>query len=269
MTNDIVTVWGDGLKIARQPVNGELLIGNGTNFNLSALTAGSGVTIANSSGVITISATGSGGTVTSVTGTAPITSSGGATPNIALSTPLVVQYGGTGLSTITSGSLMTGNGTGAVNLIAPGASGNVLTSNGSAWVSTLPTWNRIYKNTSQSITSSTSFTDITSLTFSVTAGVTYYFRSFVIVDTGAGGIRLSVNGPAATTIYYGQSNSFAAKVYNTIVSSGSGAVILIQNINGIIVPSANGTVALRVSQDTSNAAASTIVAGSWIEWNQA
>lgn len=49
-------------------LNGELLIGNTTGNTLtkSTLTAGTGVTIANSTGSITISATGSGGTVTSV-----------------------------------------------------------------------------------------------------------------------------------------------------------------------------------------------------------
>jgi len=37
-----------------------------------------------------------GGSVTSVTATAPLMSTGGATPNISLATPLAIQYGGTG-----------------------------------------------------------------------------------------------------------------------------------------------------------------------------
>ena len=41
--------------------NGQLLIGNGTGFSLATLTAGSNVTITNSSGGITIAATGGGG----------------------------------------------------------------------------------------------------------------------------------------------------------------------------------------------------------------
>jgi hypothetical protein len=43
--------------------NGQLVIGTGTGFTKSTLTAGSGVSISNSSGGITISATGSGGDV--------------------------------------------------------------------------------------------------------------------------------------------------------------------------------------------------------------
>ena len=65
--------------------DGQLLIGNSTGNTLAkaTLTAGSGISITNGSGSITIAATGSG-TVTSVTGTSPIVSSGGTTPSISL-----------------------------------------------------------------------------------------------------------------------------------------------------------------------------------------
>jgi hypothetical protein len=66
--------------------NGQILIGNTTGNTLakSTLTAGSGVSISNGAGSITISATGSGGTVTAVTATTPILSSGGTTPDISI-----------------------------------------------------------------------------------------------------------------------------------------------------------------------------------------
>jgi hypothetical protein len=66
--------------------NGQLLIGNTTGNTLTkaTLTAGTGVTITNGAGSITISATGSGGTVTAVTGTSPVVSSGGTTPAISM-----------------------------------------------------------------------------------------------------------------------------------------------------------------------------------------
>jgi hypothetical protein len=66
--------------------DGQLLIGNTTGNTLAkaTLTAGSGITITNGSGSITIAATGGGGGVTSVTGTSPVVSSGGTTPAISL-----------------------------------------------------------------------------------------------------------------------------------------------------------------------------------------
>lgn len=67
--------------------DGQLLIGNSTGNTLakSTLTAGTGISITNGAGSITISATGSG-SITSVTGTSPIVSSGGTTPAISLAT---------------------------------------------------------------------------------------------------------------------------------------------------------------------------------------
>jgi len=67
--------------------DGQLLIGNSTGNTLakSTLTAGSGISITNGAGSITIAATNSG-TVTSVTGTSPVVSSGGTTPAISLAT---------------------------------------------------------------------------------------------------------------------------------------------------------------------------------------
>jgi hypothetical protein len=65
--------------------DGQLLIGNTTGSTLTkaTLTAGTGISITNGTGSITIASTVSG-TVTSVTGTSPVASSGGATPAISL-----------------------------------------------------------------------------------------------------------------------------------------------------------------------------------------
>jgi hypothetical protein len=48
---------------------------------------------------------------------------------------LAVARGGTGATTLTDNNVILGNGTSAVKFVAPGTSGNVLTSNGSAWLS--------------------------------------------------------------------------------------------------------------------------------------
>jgi hypothetical protein len=50
-------------------------------------------------------------------------------------TDLAVADGGTGRSTLTSNNVLLGNGTSAINFVAPGTSGNVLTSNGTTWAS--------------------------------------------------------------------------------------------------------------------------------------
>ena len=52
-----------------------------------------------------------------------------------LSTPLGVVNGGTGAATLTANNVLLGNGTSAVQAVAPSTTGNVLTSNGTSWVS--------------------------------------------------------------------------------------------------------------------------------------
>ena len=51
---------------------------------------------------------------------------------------LPVANGGTGATSLTANNVVLGNGTSAVQVVAPSTSGNVLTSNGSTWASTAP-----------------------------------------------------------------------------------------------------------------------------------
>ena len=73
-------------------------------------------------------------------------------------TDLTVADGGTGASSITANSVILGNGTSALsgNLVAPGTSGNVLSSNGTTWTSAA--LNKLTPSTEQATTSGTSKT---------------------------------------------------------------------------------------------------------------
>jgi hypothetical protein len=79
---------------------------------------------------------------TDVTGTLPIANGGTGTTsttfvNLATNVTgtLPVANGGTGTTTLTANNVILGNGTSAVQVVAPGTSGNVLTSDGTTWVS--------------------------------------------------------------------------------------------------------------------------------------
>jgi hypothetical protein len=78
----VVAVANGGTGLSSTPANGELDIGNGTGFTRATLTAGTGISITNGAGSISIAS--SVTPVTSVTGTSPVVSSGGATPAISL-----------------------------------------------------------------------------------------------------------------------------------------------------------------------------------------
>lgn len=51
---------------------------------------------------------------------------------------LPVANGGTGATTLTANNVILGNGTAAVQFVAPGTTGNILTSNGTTWTSSTP-----------------------------------------------------------------------------------------------------------------------------------
>jgi len=132
MADDKVTIWNDTLKFGRSPASGDLLVGNGTGFDIVA--AG----ISESGGVLTFD-----GPIT-VDGLVESTVDGfkfpdGTTQTSAAvsgpSLPLDVSNGGTGLSSLDANNVILGNGTSDVLFVAPGTSGNVLASDGTTWAS--------------------------------------------------------------------------------------------------------------------------------------
>jgi len=117
-----------------------------TNGGTTALTAtGANVTIAGtltaSGGLTGVLPVANGGTGASTltgyvkgSGTSPFTASA-SVPVGDLSGTLPVASGGTGTTTLTANNVLIGNGTSAVQVVSPGTTGNILTSNGTTWVS--------------------------------------------------------------------------------------------------------------------------------------
>ena len=106
---NITPVANGGTGLTSTPSNGQLDIGNGSGFTRATLTAGSGITVTNSAGGITIASTVTPGTgtVTSVAvsgGTTGLTTSGGpitSSGTITLAGTLAAANGGTGTTTLT------------------------------------------------------------------------------------------------------------------------------------------------------------------------
>jgi hypothetical protein len=99
---------------------------NGTNTTQIATTAFVGAAVTN--------ATGSLGTMSTQNANS-VSITGGSITGI---TDLAVADGGTGASTLAANNVLLGNGTSALQTVAPGSSGNILTSNGTTWQSTAP-----------------------------------------------------------------------------------------------------------------------------------
>jgi len=106
-----------------------VVIGSNLSFvggTLSATTGGSGAGTVTSVALTAPAAFTVTGSPVTTTGTLALTYSG---------TPVPVSSGGTGTSTLTTNSVVLGNGTSAVQFVAPGTAGNVLVSDGTTWTS--------------------------------------------------------------------------------------------------------------------------------------
>jgi hypothetical protein len=131
-------------------------------------------------------------------------------------TDLAVADGGTGRSTLAANAVLLGNGTDGINTVAPGTSGNYLTSNGTTWVSQTP------PSPGLGIGGET-WIDVTgSRALGTTYTNTYNKPIAVIVQVGAqsNGIYIYINGTLVIRHWY-DVNPGAGQV-----GYGSGMVII-------------------------------------------
>jgi len=115
--------------------------------------------------------------------------------------------------------------------------------------------------------------DVTGLSFAVTSGKTYWFR-FVIPYTSAAlttGSRWSINGPAITLLYYESnynlqyatvgtpgvlSQNYGLTAYDNpaVTNASSNLSGNLATIEGILIPSATGTLIARFASEIANSA---------------
>jgi hypothetical protein len=158
----VIPVTSGGTGLTTIPTNGQLLIGNGNGYTLNTLGTGSGISVANGVGTITVANTGvlsniagTGISVSGATGNVTIANTGvlsfsggttGLTPVAAavgvvvLGGTLIAANGGTGFASYAVGDLLYADTTTTLAKLADVATGNALISGG---VSTAPSWGKI------------------------------------------------------------------------------------------------------------------------------
>jgi hypothetical protein len=219
-----------------------VLRSDGTNTTLSQVALTTDVT-----GTLPIANGGTGTTsttfanlTTNVTGTLPIANGGTGTTsttfvNLAsnVTGTLPVANGGTGATTLTANNVLLGNGTSALQVVAPGTSGNVLTSNGTTWTSAAGlslsgdnTWTgtQTFSGTSSKLavvlndaaetTTVTATAATGTINFDVTTQSVLYYTS-----NASGNWTLNVRASSGTTL-------------NTVMSTGQSVTIAFIVTNG-------------------------------------
>ena len=217
-----VTLSGTALPVA----NG------GTGVTTST---GSGSVVLSTSPTLTTPALGtpSSGTLTNCTGL----------PTTGITGTLGVGNGGTGATSLTANNVLLGNGTSAVQVVAPSTSGNVLTSNGTTWVSSAPAGGSGWEYLT-TVTASAATTADVENAFNTTYDMYVIVAEGVTTDSASSTIlamRYKYNGTYATAgyafvgtainsnVYGGQNSTSAGQIYmttNVVTTSSRGSYVI-------------------------------------------
>ncbi len=221
------------LATTSPPTNGQLLIGlTGAAPGVGTLTAGSGISIINGAGSISISSTGVTSFSAGTTGFTPNVATSGA---VTLSGALNAGNGGTGVTTTpTSGQLLVGNGTSyTLSTITPGS--GISVTNGAGSISVANSGVTSLTGSSNQITVSAS-----------TGAVTVSLPSAVIIDTS-----LTVSGLTSNSFLYsgvaGLLTTTSAPSNGQLLIGSTGGSPVISTITagtGISVTNAAGSITI-------------------------
>lgn len=262
-----VSVVNGGTGLTSTPANGALDIGNGTGFTRTTLTQGSGITITNGSGSITIANSG----VTSVVAGTGIGVSG-ATGAVTISntgvTSVAVSGGTTGLTT-TGGPITT---TGTITLtgtLAPTAGGTGLASLGTAnqilSVNTGATaleYRTVTAGTGISITPTTGAltianTGVTSVALS--APSIFTVSGSPVTTTGT--LALALASQAANTVFAAPIGSSGTPTFRALAATDLPIKLYAENPSSPTAPTVAGTNAIALGSGSSASAASSVAIG--------
>jgi hypothetical protein len=132
--------------------------------------------------------------------------------------------------------------------------------------------------TNNNVTANT-IADVTGLSFDVLSGVKYRFKFYITYTSAATttGSRWCINGPTTSILFYQSEypSSTTARAFNNSLttynvptgsSGASGTNSNIAIIEGVLTPSANGTIIARFASEITSSAIIALASASYVEW---
>lgn len=196
---------------------------------------------------------------------------------------LPVGNGGTGATTLTANNVIIGNGTSAVQFVAPGSSGNVLTSNGTTWTSAAGAAGDVTAAGNNAFTGANTFYNATGQTFAPAstndgiivlgrAGGSSSYRVTLAPTTLSASRTLTLPDATDTVAVLGTAQTFTA--LQTFSGSATSAATKLTNAKEVATVSATaatGTITYNVTTQsvlyyTTNASANWTV-NFTVSWN--
>lgn len=186
-------------------------------------------------------------------------------------TPVGVTSGGTGLGTLTANNVILGAGTSTPTFVAPSTSGNLLTSNGTTWVSSTPATPNVAggatvvsQGTSLTLTSASTRVQNISLTagsLSVTlpdaTTLSAGGPTFIMTNTGLFAFDLKLNG-GSILLSFGIGQSVELRLVDNSTAAGEWNV---SNTNISIYPSVTQFAPVQIDSNLSVTSGASVVNG--------
>jgi hypothetical protein len=302
MAQDEVGIYGGGFQITRQPASGEMLVGNGTDFTLtqSNVTFGNPVVVnvpltvngqiwSETGGFKFPDNTVQASAATSyippsvATGTIQSNISGSSSAPSAnpISNVLDNLFGTTQGTVIYRGAS-------SWSALAPGTAGQFLQTQGASanpqWATVQ--WATVFRTTDNSVTSNATLTNDSQLQFTMAANTKYRIRASISILNGSGGgFQINFVGPSSPSVVsyslisnVGGTSSVTSSFFNNpsystigypaspFGNSGSGTNFWLTYDIYVFNGSSSGTFAFQFAQNTSNATASVLRAGSYLDY---